>query len=290
MTDKGWCKSPLDAAPGVVVNNQHECFDQCKSQKDAVAADYFKRDGVSVCFCQSECPCLMASLAGGGDGLLAIEDTLTPSKNMCYKMKAGIGAQGWCPGNDVAPTDTTATTANQCYEKCKAEHSGTVAVDFWDVTHPLRTAANVCWCQDKCDCTLPSKSDMGDGILFVFEGTNKGDSCGVNMKTVVEGNDNSHCEGAMTNPTADTLNPFACQQNCKTDGKGVATWVDGACKCQDETMCSCMKAGKGFGFRFMPETMHTPHMCESQMVCDKMKDAYKLNGCCGNPAKIAKIR
>merc|ERR1719203_2230276 len=294
QTDKGWCKSPLDAAPTAAITNQHNCFTTCRDEKKAVASDFFVRDGKKVCFCQSECPCLMASKVGGGDGLLAIAEDLTPSKNMCYKLVAGIGKQGWCRGIDSAPEDTSATTAKECYDKCKATHDSTIAVDFWDINHPIRTAANVCWCQDKCDCTSPSKSDGGNGILFIAEGAVKGDSCGTNVKTIVEGNDNSHCEGAMTNPSSEAKNMYACQENCEADGKDVASWLNNAetekCKCQASSACTCTKAGDFFGYRFMPEKMHTPHMCESQMKCGTMKDAYKAGQCCGNPTKVAKLR
>jgi hypothetical protein len=292
--EEGWCRG-FDIKLQTPVSNHHQCFTECRDQHGAVAVDFWPdRDG-KPCWCQNECPCRSPSPADGGNGYLVIDETLPEPHGLCYKIKAGSGAHGWCMGMDTGPDPTLATpsTAAECFSNCKATHSTTVAVDFWMIDHPNHNAGNICWCQDACDCTMPSKSDGGDGILFVERGTTKGGSCGHNMKTVVEGNDNSVCHGNMTAASVKPGGKYGCLSQCKADGFDTATYLthgDTQCLCQHGCPCTeASEAGSGAGYLFVDDTKGKPTMCDSEMTCGDTKKRFKASGCCGNPTAMMKF-
>jgi len=295
--EDGWCRgSDIEMTD---FTNQNDCFEKCSTQHGSVAVDYFNRDDGKVCFCQDECRCRSPSKEGGGDGWLLLAETETPPNDKCYTMTSGVGAEGWCNGFDMGPDENapTPTTAAECYDNCKAAHDTTVAVDFWDINHPNRDAGNICWCQDACACTWPSKSDAGHGVLFVKAGTEKGPSCGYDMKTVVEGNDNSMCDGDAT-PATVQGGLMGCQAQCVTDGFSVATYFaykagqtdpdESECMCQMD--CPCRKADDSRGYLFVEETMAMPQMCDSTMTCGEVKELYRDHSCCGMPDHTVSFR
>jgi hypothetical protein len=238
---------------------------------------------------------LSPSKAGGGDGYLAIGEQHVPlPNNTCYKIMAGIGESGWCMSAlDSAPNSDlgTPTTAFECYTNCKATYADTIAVDFWMVDHPNRNEGNICWCQTSCDCVMPSKSDAGNGVLFIEGGVMRGEPCsgGYNMKTIVEGNENGLCDGPQTPASVQPGGMYGCQEQCLADGFDLATWfsASSACHCQMEAECMCTQPidiGMGSGYTFFAASMAMRAMCMSvPQTCGEVKALYRSNQCCGRP-------
>lgn len=287
---QGWCRGN-DIALNTTINNQNQCYDECAAQHMSVAVDYWVRDGVKECFCQDECRCLSPSVVGGGDGYLALVETMMPPGDLCYNIIPGVGEMGWCNGFDMAPNMSmpTATTAAECYDNCLSAQPTTVAVDFWDIDHPIRNENNICWCQDSCPNLLPSKSDGGQGVLFIKNGTMKGPSTGYNMETVAEGNNNAVCGSMMTPATGMPANMYACRAQCVADGFVLATYLayNGTCHCQMD--CPCKEAiaiNSGSGYLFEEAMMPMPPKCGMTMTCGAVRQMYKNHSCCGQPSSI----
>jgi predicted 3-demethylubiquinone-9 3-methyltransferase (glyoxalase superfamily) len=206
----------------------------------ATAVDFV--GGVCNCHASPYASCLTAAM---GNGYRFKEASKADPGNCAfheYKSVAGVDG-GWCRGMDVAPTDTTATTATECFTKCKAQYSTTVAVDFWNISAPNRNAGNVCWCQDKCDSTWPPKSDAGDGILRIADGTAKGALSGYSMVTAEVGKA-TVCDGAAESASAGGL--WGCQTACQGKSKPITTFVNSKCTCQ--ASCSCTKFACSSGY------------------------------------------
>merc|ERR1712151_717729 len=111
-----------------------------------------------------------------------------------------------------------------------------------------------------------------------------GESCGNDMKTIVEGSAYAVCNGTRTPAQEQSGGLYGCQSQCYLDGGSVATYLESAatkCSCQSE--CPCMTAsemGDGLGYLFVKESMARPLLCDSAMTCGAAKEVYKSSECC----------